>query len=124
MLVTAGVVVAVLAVIVGLLWGFQRSLIYLPQGAPEGTPAGAEDVALHTDDGLELAAWWFDAGSHAPAVLVANGNGGHRGISASPPRPSIANRQQLQGDRHHVGRAALGPGSPADGYNRCLRSGP
>ncbi len=79
-LVTAGVVVAVLAVIVGLLWGFQRSLIYLPQGAPAGTPAGAEDVVLHTDDGLELAAWWFDAGSRAPAVLVANGNGGHRGL--------------------------------------------
>ena len=79
-LVTAGVVVAVLAVIVGLLWGFQRSLIYLPQGAPAGTPAGAEDVVLHTDDGLDLAAWWFDAGSRAPAVLVANGNGGHRGL--------------------------------------------
>jgi len=76
----AGVVVAVLAVVTGLLWGFQRSLIYLPQGAPAATPAGAEDVVLHTGDGLDLAAWWFDAGSGAPAVLVANGNGGHRGL--------------------------------------------
>ena len=79
-LVTAGVVVAVLALITGLLWGFQRSLIYLPQGSPAGTPGGAEDVVLHTGDGLDLAAWWFDAGSGAPAVLVANGNGGHRGL--------------------------------------------
>ena len=79
-LVTAGVVVAVLAVVTGLLWGFQRSLIYLPQGSPAGTPAGAEDVVLHTGDGLDLAAWWFDAGADAPAVLVANGNGGHRGL--------------------------------------------
>jgi alpha-beta hydrolase superfamily lysophospholipase len=80
-LVTAGVVVAVLAVVTGLLWGFQRSLIYLPQGAPVATPPGAEDVVLHTGDGLDLAAWWFPAAdADAPAVLVANGNGGHRGL--------------------------------------------
>ena len=80
-LVTAGVVVGLLALVTGLLWGFQRSLIYLPQGAPGGTPPGAEDVVLRTDDGLDLAAWWFPAASSAaPAVLVANGNGGHRGL--------------------------------------------
>ena len=79
--VTAGVVVAVFALLIGLLWGFQRSLIYLPQGAPTGAPAGARDVVLHTDDGLDLAAWWFPARDpDAPAVLVANGNGGHRGL--------------------------------------------
>ena len=77
---TAGVVVGLLALVTGLLWVFQRSLVYLPQGAPVGTPAGAEDVVLHTDDGLDLAAWWFPASQHAPAVLVANGNGGHRGL--------------------------------------------
>ncbi len=79
-LTTGGVVVALLALVLGLLWGFQRSLIYLPQGAPASTPAGADDVVLHTDDGLDLAAWWFPAGDDAPAVLVANGNGGHRGM--------------------------------------------
>ena len=80
-LVTAGVVVALLALVTGLLWGFQRSLIYLPQGEPGSAPSGAEDVVLRTDDGLELAAWWFPAATpDAPAVLVANGNGGHRGL--------------------------------------------
>jgi uncharacterized protein len=80
-LVSAAVVIALLVLVTGLLWGFQRSLIYLPQGAPVATPAGAEDVVLHTADGLELAAWWFPAAaSDAPAVLVTNGNGGHRGL--------------------------------------------
>ena len=80
-LVTAGVVIALLALVTGLLWGFQRSLIYLPQGEPGSAPSGAEDVVLRTDDGLELAAWWFPAATpDAPAVLVANGNGGHRGL--------------------------------------------
>lgn len=80
-LTTGGVVVALLALLLGLLWGFQRSLIYLPQGAPVSTPAGAQDVVLHTEDGLDLAAWWFPAADdEAPAVLVANGNGGHRGL--------------------------------------------
>ncbi len=81
MLGTASVVVGVLAVVTGLLWGFQRSLIYLPQGAPAATPAGARDVVLHTRDGLDLAAWWFPAADPgAAAALVANGNGGHRGL--------------------------------------------
>ena len=79
--VTAGVLIALPAVVLGLLWGFQRSLIYLPQGAPAGRPPGAEDVVLHTGDGLDLAAWWFAASDPgAPAVLVADGNGGHRGL--------------------------------------------
>ena len=78
---TLGVVGGVLALVTGLLWGVQRSLVYLPQGAPTGTPAGAQDVVLRTADGVELAAWWFAARAPgAPAVLVANGNGGHRGM--------------------------------------------
>jgi alpha-beta hydrolase superfamily lysophospholipase len=80
-LVTAGVVVGLLALVAGLLWVFQRSLIYLPSGNPGAAPPGAEDVVLHTADGLDLAAWWFPAeDDDAPAVLVANGNGGHRGL--------------------------------------------
>jgi hypothetical protein len=62
----------------------QRSLLYLPMG---GTPppaadviAGAKDVRLRTEDGLELSAWFVPA--HGPdrgaAVLVANGNAGNR----------------------------------------------
>jgi fermentation-respiration switch protein FrsA (DUF1100 family) len=40
-------------------------------------------VDLRTDDGLRLGAWWLPAAqADAPAVLVANGNGGHRGLRA------------------------------------------
>jgi len=86
-LTTAGVVVLLLAVVVGLFWGLQRRLIYLPDGGPVGTVAavlpGARDVVLRTADGLELAAWYLPGPApDAPAVLVANGNGGHRGLRA------------------------------------------
>src|SRR4051795_5019973 len=77
--VTAGVGAVVLAFVTGLLWGFQSKLIYFPGRAPDAVVAGAEEVTLRTDDGLDLAAWWFP--SHEPdaaAVLVAPGNGGNR----------------------------------------------
>jgi fermentation-respiration switch protein FrsA (DUF1100 family) len=85
--VTAGVVVVLFAVLVGLLWGLQRRLIYLPDAGPRAPAAavlpGAEDVVLRTADGLDLAAWYVPGPSpDAPAVLVANGNGGHRGMRA------------------------------------------
>jgi fermentation-respiration switch protein FrsA (DUF1100 family) len=77
-------VVVLVAVVVALTWVFQRRLIYLPFGAPDG-PAGAyldggRDVVLHTEDGLELTAWWAPATGPARGrtVLVAPGNGGSR----------------------------------------------
>ena len=55
----------VLLVLVGLLWVFQRRLIYLPDAAPVPPAAtmlpGASDVALVTADGLELGAWYLPA---------------------------------------------------------------
>jgi uncharacterized protein len=85
-LVGAGVVVLVLALLTGLLWAVQRSLIYLPDTGPvppaaEALP-GARDVVLTTSDGLELGAWFLPGDDGAPAVLVANGNAGHRGYRA------------------------------------------
>ncbi|PRY51311.1 hypothetical protein LY71_102379 [Geodermatophilus tzadiensis] len=85
---TAAVVVVVLvSVLVGLLWTLQRRLVYLPDAGPVGPAAavlpGARDATLSTEDGLELAAWYLPAADpDAPAVLVANGNGGHRGLRA------------------------------------------
>jgi len=81
------VVVLVLAVITGLLWGFQRKLVYLPDAGPVGSAGtavpGARDVELRTSDGLELGGWFVPAPSpDAVTVLVANGNGGHRGMRA------------------------------------------
>jgi fermentation-respiration switch protein FrsA (DUF1100 family) len=78
MAVTAGVGAVVLAFGTGLLWGFQSKLIYFPGGAPDAVVEGAEEVTLHTSDGLDLAAWWFPADDDAAAVLVAPGNGGNR----------------------------------------------
>ena len=62
----AGVVGGALALLGGLVWGGQRSLIYLPSGG-EPPPAGrvidgAEDVLLHTEDGLELGGWYVPNG--------------------------------------------------------------
>ena len=83
----AGVVVLVLALVTGLLWGFQRKLVYLPDAGPVGSAGaavpGARDVELRTSDGLTLAGWFVPGRSpDAVTVLVANGNGGHRGLRA------------------------------------------
>jgi fermentation-respiration switch protein FrsA (DUF1100 family) len=78
MAVTAGVGAVVLAFATGLLWGFQSKLIYFPGAAPDALAEGAEEVTLRTDDGLDLAAWWFPAEDADAAVLVAPGNGGNR----------------------------------------------
>jgi len=81
------VVVVLLAVLVGLLWAFQRRLVYLPDHGPVPAAAdavpGGRDVRLTTADGLTLGAWFVPGPTpDAPAVLVANGNGGHRGLRA------------------------------------------
>ncbi|MGY1617721.1 alpha/beta hydrolase [Geodermatophilus sp. SYSU D00691] len=81
-LVGVGVLVLVLVVVTGLFWAFQRRLVYLPQGAPGPVPAGAREVELTTADGLRLGGWFYEGDDGAPAVLVANGNGGHRGMRA------------------------------------------
>jgi uncharacterized protein len=84
------VAAVVLAASVGLLWVFQRRLIYLPSPGPVPPAAtvlpGAEDVAFSTADGLRLRGWFVPpAGSPGPgpAVLVCNGNGGDRSMRAA-----------------------------------------
>jgi uncharacterized protein len=82
------VVVVVLLAPIGLLWAFQRRLIYLP--APREVPAaatvlpGAEEVSFPTGDGLRLGGWFLPprGGRPGPAVLVCNGNGGNRSLRA------------------------------------------
>jgi fermentation-respiration switch protein FrsA (DUF1100 family) len=83
------VVAAVLAASIGLLWAFQRRLLYLP--APRTVPPaasvlpGAEEVAFETADGVRLGGWFVPAEGRAvpgTAVLVCNGNGGNRSLRA------------------------------------------
>src|SRR3712207_2536896 len=95
------VVVLVAGVMVGLLWAFQRQLIYLPSRGPVPSAAtvfdGGRDVELMTSDGLRLGAWLVPArGPQQPAqrrvaVLVANGNGGDRSLRA-PLARALADR--------------------------------
>ena len=79
------VVLALGLVLAGLLWTFQRRLIYFPDKSlvpsAGSVLVGAQDVTLHTSDGLELGAWFVPpVGSGREfAVLVAPGNGGNRG---------------------------------------------
>lgn len=87
MAVVAGVLVLLYGGLVGLTWGLQRHLVYLPDAGPVPPAAsvlpGARDVGLDTEDGHRLAAWFLPGEApDAPAVLVANGNGGHRGLRA------------------------------------------
>lgn len=81
--VLAGVLAAAV-IAVGLLWIFQRRLIYFPDPSPVPAAAsvlpGGQDLTLRTADGLELGAWFFPAthGGRDVAVLLAPGNGGNR----------------------------------------------
>jgi alpha-beta hydrolase superfamily lysophospholipase len=126
-LVRTGLVVAVvLAVLTGLLWGLQRRLVYFPDAGP--VPAagavlpGARDVVLQTSDGLRLGAWFLPGrDAEAPAVLVANGNGGHRGLRA-PLAAALAGRglAVLLFDYRGYGG---NPGSPSEeGLARDVRA--
>ncbi len=80
------VVTLLTGALMGLLWTFQRQLVYHPDPSPVPAAAdviaGARDLSLRTGDGLELGAW-FVPGPGPPAgkdmaVLVAPGNGGNR----------------------------------------------
>ena len=73
----------VAALLLALLWIFQRHLVYLPSTEPVGSAAdslpGGRDVVLRTSDGLSLGAWFVPADPERDvAVLVANGNAGDR----------------------------------------------
>ncbi|HHW83685.1 MAG TPA: alpha/beta hydrolase [Actinomycetales bacterium] len=87
-------VVAAALVLIGVLVivvvGLQRRLIYFPDRSPAGAAAqaapGAEDVTLTTEDGLELGAWLVPpapAADRGIAVLAAPGNAGNRAGRAS-----------------------------------------
>ena len=80
--------VIVAALLLTLLWVFQRRLIYFPGPAHAGQaseviPSG-RDVTLRTSDRLQLGAWFFPAGpaGRGVTVLVANGNAGNRSMRA------------------------------------------
>lgn len=65
-----------------LLYTWQEQMVFLPMGAVTATPAqhglAYEDVTLHTEDGLDLHAWYVPAAvPDAPVVLFFHGNAGN-----------------------------------------------
>lgn len=73
-------VLAVLVLLLGMAWAFQRELIYHPDTTAPSVPASATQVRMPTSDGLELTGWRFPptAADRDAAVLVTNGNAGNR----------------------------------------------
>lgn len=87
--ISGATVLVIVFALLALLWIFQRRMMYLPFGrVPSPAAAGvplAEEVQLHTEDGLALGAWFVPT-QKAPAratVLVFNGNAGNRSYRAS-----------------------------------------
>jgi uncharacterized protein len=74
----AGLTVAVTAALV-VAWTQQRKLLYYPDGDPGPPPDEWETVLIHTESGLDLAAWYRrSASATAPLVVLLPGNGGNR----------------------------------------------
>ncbi|MCV7402609.1 alpha/beta hydrolase [Mycobacterium fragae] len=98
------------------LTSLQRRLIYFPSPGPVPPAAaflpGAEDVVLHTEDGLALGAWFLPGPAGGPAVLVCNGNGGDRTLRAplAAALSSIGLSVLLFDYRGYAGN----PGSPSE----------
>ncbi|QJQ95110.1 MULTISPECIES: alpha/beta hydrolase [Halomonadaceae] len=74
--------VAIYALVVGLAWAFQDRLLYVPLGREHvATPAEIglawESVALETEDGLMLDAWWVPAAEPRGTLLFLHGNAGN-----------------------------------------------
>lgn len=117
----------VVGLMLGVAWTFQRRLIYLPSRGPvpsaEKVIPSARDVVLHTDDGLELGAWFVPATkpNRGFTVLVANGNAGDR-VARAPLAAALVEEglSVLLFDYRGYGG---NPGSPSEeGLSRDIRA--
>jgi uncharacterized protein len=115
------VVAAVLAATLGLLWLFQRRLLYFPTPGPVPPAAsvvpGGEDVTFETPDGLRLAGWFVPAqpGPGAPAGAVDNRTHPLPRLGYAPP----------PGDPAAAGRGAARPAvlvCNGNGGDRSMRA--
>jgi fermentation-respiration switch protein FrsA (DUF1100 family) len=95
------VMAAVLLAPPGLLWVFQRRLIYFPSPGPVPPAAsvlpGATDVSLRTADGLPLQGWFVPPASRAKASVdgasVDGAGGGRASVDGAP----VDNRRPVSG---------------------------
>jgi uncharacterized protein len=104
------VVAAVLAASVGLLWAFQRRLIYLPSPGPIPPAAsflpGAEDVSFETADGLRLQGWFVPP---TPVAIPVDNQTTHSAGSVTLPEgaPTPAGRGEARPGRGEAWAAVL-----------------
>ena len=75
------------AALVGLVWAFQRRMLYFPMGSvPPATAVlpGAREVEFATEDGLTLGAWLVPPRTtpNGATVLIFDGNAGNRSMRA------------------------------------------
>ncbi|WP_119458445.1 alpha/beta hydrolase [Rhodospirillaceae bacterium SYSU D60014] len=81
--------------VLGLMFGFQRQLLYLPsREAPDLAESGVdrlmEPVRVTTADGLEILLWYCPPSTpNAPVLALFHGNGGHIGHRAPKMKPYI-----------------------------------
>jgi pimeloyl-ACP methyl ester carboxylesterase len=117
------VVAAVLVAPIGLLWAFQRRLLYLP--APRTVPPaasvlpGAEEVTFTTSDGLRLGGWFVPAGA------VDNRERPSRGAGYAPPPGDPTGPGRGEARPHAAERVVPGPAvliCNGNGGNRSLRA--
>jgi pimeloyl-ACP methyl ester carboxylesterase len=113
------VVVAVLLAPLGLLWAFQRRLIYLP--APRSVPPaatvlpGAEEVSFETADGLRLEGWFVPGAVEGPVPGAVDGPA--RPVSRSATLPDGAPPAR------EPGVARPGAARPGDARQEPVRPG-
>lgn len=81
-----GLRLLVWVVLLGMLFKwFEHSQVYVPRAewavSPEVLGHPWKDVAIETDDGVRLSAWFFPAASDSPrrhlAIVISHGNGGN-----------------------------------------------
>ncbi|WP_018862356.1 MULTISPECIES: alpha/beta hydrolase [unclassified Thioalkalivibrio] len=89
------------ALIVGLVYLTQDRLIYMPSSNVIGNPSNIgleyEDVALETEDGVQLHGWYLPGpADDAPVLLFLHGNAGN-----------IGHRLESLEQFHHLGLAVL-----------------
>jgi fermentation-respiration switch protein FrsA (DUF1100 family) len=79
--------------VVGILYVFQRNLLFLPSshvGTPSAAGAGdMREVTLTTADGLALRSWYKAARNGRPTMIYFHGNGGNIASRAKRARPYL-----------------------------------
>jgi fermentation-respiration switch protein FrsA (DUF1100 family) len=79
--------------VVGILYVFQRNLMFLPAshvGSPAAVGAGdMREVTLATADGLALRSWYKPAKDGRPTMIYFHGNGGNISARAKRVRPYL-----------------------------------